>query len=176
MDGGGALMNQGIHSIDLLQYIMGPVKSVSAHTRTLVHDIEVEDTAVAILEFENNALGMIQATTSICPGYPRMMEICGDKGSIFLEEDSIIRWDIEGCKIPDDIVVRSTSSKAASSPIDFSMMWHSLQIQDIMEAIRSDKTTFIDPFEGRKAIEIIRAIYESSKSGKLVKLSEYREE
>ncbi|NMA94483.1 MAG: Gfo/Idh/MocA family oxidoreductase, partial [Clostridiales bacterium] len=86
MDGGGALMNQGIHGIDVLQYIMGPVKSIFGQIRTLTHAIEGEDTATAILEFQNGALGVIEGTTSVYPGYSRRIEIHGDQGSIILEE------------------------------------------------------------------------------------------
>jgi UDP-N-acetyl-2-amino-2-deoxyglucuronate dehydrogenase len=93
MDGGGALMNQGIHGVDLLLHFMGRVKSVQAITKTLMHKIEVEDTAIAIVEFENGAVGVIEGTTSVHPGYPRRFEICGTHGSIIMEEDRIIKWD-----------------------------------------------------------------------------------
>jgi len=170
MDGGGALMNQGIHGIDLLQYIMGPVKSVFAHTRTLARKIEVEDTATAVLEFENGALGVIQATTSIYPGSPRVLEINGDKGTIALEEDSIIKWDIEGQVRPDDITIQRTNSGAASNPSAFGIEGHIKQIKDMAEAVLNDRKPLVDQYEGRKPIEIIMAIYESSRAGKMVML------
>lgn len=165
MDGGGALMNQGIHGIDLLQYIMGPVKSVFAHTRTLARKIEVEDTAVAVLEFKNGALGVIEGTTSIYPGLPRRLEINGDKGTIVLEEDCIMNWAIEGQPIPDDIKLGRTSSGASSNPAAFGTEGHIMQIGDMVEAVRNDRKPLVDQYEGRKPIEIIMSIYESSKTG-----------
>lgn len=170
MDGGGALMNQGIHGIDLLQYIMGPVKTLSAYTRTLARKIEVEDTAAAVVEFQSEALGVIQATTSIYPGYPRKLEMCGDRGSIVLEEDSIVRWDVEGHVTPEDVIIQGTTSKAASDPSAFGIEGHILQIKDMVEAIKNDRKPLVDQYEGRKPIEIIMAIYESSKTGRLIEL------
>ena len=170
MDGGGALMNQGIHGIDLLRYVMGPVKNVFANTRTLARNIEVEDTAAAVVEFESGALGVIQATTSIYPGYPRRMEICGDRGSIVLEEDSIVRWDVEGQQVPGDITLQGTASGASSNPGAFSNEGHILQISDMGDAIINNRKPLVDVYEGRKPIEIIMAIYESSKTGKPVEL------
>ncbi len=165
MDGGGALMNQGIHGVDLLQYVMGPVRKVTAVTKTLARDIEVEDTAAALLEYENGAIGVIQAATSVYPGYPRRLEICGTLGSIILEEDSILKWDIKDRPLPEDVELGSTGTGAASDPRAFGVEGHILQIKDIVQAIKTDKDTLIDPREGKKPIEIITAVYESSMSG-----------
>lgn len=170
MDGGGALMNQGIHGIDLLQYIMGKVKSVFAYARTLARNIEVEDTAVAVLEFDNGALGTIQGTTSVYPGFPRVLEINGSKGTIALEEDSIIRWEIEGLAPPEGVVIGKTSANSARNPSDFSIEGHVMQIKDMAQAIWEDRKPLVDQYEGRKPIEIIMAIYESSRTGKMVTL------
>jgi UDP-N-acetyl-2-amino-2-deoxyglucuronate dehydrogenase len=170
MDGGGALMNQGIHGIDLLQYIMGDVKSVFAHTRTLARNIETEDSAIAILEFENGALGSIEGTTSIYPGFSRVLEVNGSKGTIALQEDSIIKWIIEGKDAPEGILERETSNKSASNPADFGIEGHIAQITDMVNAIREDRKPLVDQHEGRKPIEIIMAVYESSRTGKLVTL------
>jgi predicted dehydrogenase len=170
MDGGGALMNQGIHGVDLLQYIMGPVKSIVAHTRTLTRKIEVEDTAAAILEFKNGALGVIQATTSIFPGSPRRFEICGDKGTIALEEGSIVKWDIEGQSPPEDVVVKNALTSSFNDPTNISIDGHSRQISDMVDAIKNDRKPLVDQYEGRKPIEIILGIYESSNTGKIVYL------
>lgn len=170
MDGGGALMNQGIHGIDLIQYIMGPVKSLSSYAKTLTRNIEVEDTACAILEYENNALGTVQSTTSLSPGSPRIIEICGDKGTIILEEDSIIKWDIEGEEIPVNVIIENTDSDTANNPSSFNIDGHLMQIEDMVEAIQEDRAPLVDHYEGKKAVEIITAIYKSSKTGKKVVL------
>jgi len=168
MDGGGALMNQGIHGIDLLQYVMGPVKSVFAYTRTLARKIEVEDTAVAVLEFKNGALGVIEGTTSIYPGLPRRLEVSGDKGTIIVEEDCITNWNIEGMQKPDDVKLEHTKSGSSSNPSAFSLDGHILQIGDMVEAVRNGREPMVNQYEGRKPIEIIMAIYESSKTGRPV--------
>jgi predicted dehydrogenase len=170
MDGGGALMNQGIHGVDLLQYMMGPVKSVFAFTRTLARSIEVEDTAAAVLEFKNGAVGVIQGTTSVYPGAPRRLEISGDKGTIVLEEDSIVSWNIEGQEVPADISLGHTEIGSASNPAAFGLEGHIRQIGDMAEAVISDRKPLVDQHDGRKPIEIIMAIYESSRTGKLQKL------
>jgi UDP-N-acetyl-2-amino-2-deoxyglucuronate dehydrogenase len=171
MDGGGALMNQGIHGIDLLQYIMGPVKTVFAHAKTLARSIEVEDTAAAVIEFENGALGVIQGTTSIYPGSPRRIEINGDKGTIVLEEDCISQWVVEGQDVPADVVIGKTTSGASSNPGAFSLEGHIKQISDMVDAVNNNRKPLVDQYEGRKAIEIIMAVYESSKSGEKICLA-----
>lgn len=154
----------------MLQYIMGEVKSVFGYARTLARNIEVEDTAAAVLEFENGALGIIQGTTSIYPGFPRILEINGSKGTIALEEDSIIKWIIEGEEKPKDIVIKQTAIASASDPSGISLDGHIMQIKDMIRAIREDKRPLVDQYEGKKSIEIILAIYESSKAGKPVYL------
>ena len=96
LDGGGALMNQAIHSVDLLAWLMGDVESITAHTATLAHKrIEVEDVAVATLKFANGALGTIEASTAAYPGYLKKIELYGSKGSAVLEEEDIKIWDFE---------------------------------------------------------------------------------
>ena len=171
MDGGGALLNQGIHGVDLLQYIMGPVKSVFALTRTLSRKIEVEDTAAAVLEFKNGALGIIQATTSIYPGSPRRLEICGDKGTVTLEEDNIVNWAVEGQKITDFSNLNSTANSSFMDPKAISIEGHVRQIGDMVNAIRNDRKPLVDEYEGKKTVEIIMAVYESSKTGKPIEIS-----
>ena len=170
MDGGGALMNQGIHGIDVLQYIMGPVKSIYAHARTLARNIEVEDTSAALLEYENGALGVIQGTTSVFPGLARRLEINGDKGSIGVEEDTISRWDIEGEPVPEGVTIGTVKAGSASDPLAISHKGHVLQISDLVKAVREKRKPLVDHHEGRKPIEIIMAIYESAKTGRLVLL------
>jgi predicted dehydrogenase len=170
MDGGGALMNQGIHGVDLLQYVMGPVKSLSARIATLARRIEVEDTAVAMLEFANGALGTIQATTSVYPGYPRRLGIHGDRGSIILEEDALVGWDLaEPGDDPPPILGR-TAYASSNDPGAFGIDGHSRQLADMADAIRSGRKPLVDAVEGRKTIEIILAAYESSRNGRPVEL------
>lgn len=111
MDGGGALMNQGIHGVDLLLYLAGPAASVYGRAATLARRIEVEDTLSAVALFESGALGVIQADTAVYPGFPRRIELCGDKGSVILEEDKIVCAVFEG-ELPEGISVRETEGDA----------------------------------------------------------------
>ncbi len=171
MDGGGALMNQGIHGIDILQYIMGPVKSVSGLARTLVRNIEVEDTAVAVLEFENGALGQIVGTTSIAPGSDRVLEICGSEGTIVLTEDSVTTWDCPNMEVPEGLLDTKRMGSTAADPTNFSIAGHVRQLQDMVDAIREDRAPMITQHDGKKPVELILAVYESSKSGETVYLS-----
>lgn len=167
MDGGGALMNQGIHGVDILLFIMGVVKSVFGFARTLARDIEVEDTASAVVEFQNGALGVIQGTTSVSPGYPRRMEINGTKGSITLVEGDITVWDVEGVKKPDFTVPEDHSH---NDPMAFNIEGHIKQISDLVEAVKTGRDTFVNQYEGRKPVELINAIYESSRTGRKIEL------
>ena len=164
MDGGGALMNQGIHGVDLMLYYMGDVKSVFAFCKTLRHDIEVEDTAVAVVEFENGAIGTIEGTTSVTPGYPRQFEICGTEGSIVLEEDAIVNWDIGDEK--EEKKEALVSSHADPKQISFS--GHKAQILNLINHLENGEKLLIDANEGRRSVELICAIYESSKTGKKI--------
>ena len=165
MDGGGALMNQGIHGVDILLFVMGKVKSVFGYARTLARDIEVEDTASAVVEFENGALGVIQGTTSVTPGYPRKLVINGDKGSIEIVEGDITVWDIEGIEKPD---FGKAGGSSHNDPMAFQIDGHVKQIADLISAVENNGNTFVDQYEGRRPVELITAIYESSASGKQV--------
>ena len=171
MDGGGALMNQGIHGVDLLQSIMGPVKSVFARSRTLLHNIEAEDTLSAVLEYENGALGVIQATTSVCPGYSRKLEINGTQGSITLTEDRITSWDLADA--PEHLAHPVESGiRTAGDPSALDAACHAAQLSDMVQAIRTDRSPLVDQKEGKKAVEIILAIYRSAQTGKPVELND----
>lgn len=170
MDGGGALMNQGIHGVDLLRHIMGPVKSVFAHARTLARSIETEDTVSAVLEFRNGALGVIQATTSVYPGFPRRLEINGDKGSVVLVEDTVAHWETADGKKPEFAPPESMTDKSFNDPAAFDIEGHVLQLRDLADAVRNSRRPLVDELEGRKPLEIIMAVYESSKTGKMIDL------
>lgn len=166
LDGGGCLMNQGIHGVDVFRYLMGPVSALTALTRTQTRHIEVEDSAVAILEFQNGALGTLEGSTTCCPGYPRRIEICGDAGSIVLEEDSIMRWDLPiPCKLP---VGKEAKNVAASDPKAINVEGHVRQIHNLVDAVLGGAPLIADAATGRPPLEIILAVYESSRTGKTV--------
>ena len=166
MDGGGALMNQGVHGVDLIQYLMGGVDSVTAICRTLARDIETEDTAYALVEYSNGAIGSMHSTTVAAPGYPRTIEISGTKGTIKLVEDAIEVWDIEG----ESEEKGHTESNASSNPMDFSHTFHQMHFADLIDAIENDRAPMVDVYEGRKPVDIILAVYESSRTGKKVEI------
>jgi UDP-N-acetyl-2-amino-2-deoxyglucuronate dehydrogenase len=175
-DGGGALMNQGIHSVDLLQWYMGPVESVQSVTANIRHkDIEVEDTIVSTLKFANGALGTIECTTAVFPGSLKRIEIMGTEGTAILEENNLIKWEFAQAGSEDEII-RNTmaggniSHGGVSNPADISFIGHKKQIEDMMHSVETGDKPLIDGLEGRKSVEIVLAIYESANSGKIVRL------
>jgi len=171
MDGGGALMNQGIHGIDALQYLMGNVKSIYGYARTLARDIEVEDTCSAVLEFENGAVGIIQGTTSVYPGYPRRISISGTKGTITINEELFECYDIEGeDTLPEGVVIGGDQRSGAADPTNMDTTGHEMHIADLVDAILNDKDPMITPRDGKRPVQIITAIYKSSQTGEKVEL------
>lgn len=171
LDGGGALMNQGIHGVDLLQYICGPIESVFAQARTLTHKIEVEDTLAAVVNYTDGAIGVIQATTSVWPGAPRRLEISGIRGMIVLEEDSIVRWEVRDHPLPEGYSIGSATSGSAYEATAFSHEGHRRQLQAFIDCLREGSRNWVDEHEGRKAIAIIGAIYQSARTVKMVRVS-----
>lgn len=172
-EGGGVLMTQGIHSVDLLRWVMGPVKSVQAKMGTISHKgIEVEDTVVAALRYTNGALGVIEASTGVYPGYPAQVQVHGSKGSAILEGEKIVEWNIEGEEAFAEEVKDSQVKMTASDPTGFSIEGHYRQYCDIVNAIRENREPLVNGEEGRKALELILAIYESAKSGKEVRFTD----
>lgn len=166
MDGGGCLMNQGIHGIDVYRYLMGPVKSLTAIARTQTRKVEVEDSAVAVMEFESGAVGTLEGSTTCYPGYPRRIEICGDQGSVVLEEDAILRWDLPiPCSLP---VGQAAKNVASSDPKAIDVKGHVKQIGNLVDAVLRGAPLMADAASGRPPLEIILAVYESSRTGRTV--------
>ena len=176
LDGGGALMNQAIHSVDLLAWLMGPVVEIQAHWATLAHRrIAVEDTAVATLRFASGALGTIEATTAAFPGYLKRIEIHGSQGSAVIEEEDIIKWDFEK-KDRRDTAVRRQMAKTtstgggASDPAAIGHHGHAMLFRDFLDAIDKKRRPAIDGREGRRSVEIILGVYKAAETGRTVKL------
>ena len=176
LDGGGALMNQSIHAIDILQYVMGPVESIQAFTDTLAHKrIDVEDVAVAALRFKNGALGVVEGTTAVYPGSLKKFEFSGTKGTIVLEEEDIITWEFEeeepeDAEIKQQFTEKKSGGGGASDPRAINHDNHRRQMINLIQSIENNIPHLVDGREGRKAVEIILAIYQSSKAGKTVHL------
>lgn len=173
--GGGALMNQAIHGIDLLQWFMGPVGSIYGFFDTVVHDIEVEDLSVAILRFKNGAMGIIQGSTATYPGFPRKVEVYGEKGSIIIKVQgielvAIIGADMEIHGTLEQDYINKRDMDASSGPVHLTYEFHRRQIKEFIDAVRENRVPSVNGEEGRKSLEIIMAIYHSSKTGKEVRL------
>ena len=176
LDGGGAYMNQAIHNVDLLYWFMGDVAEVCGLTDTLAHErIEVEDTGAAVVRFKNGALGTLEATTSVYPGLLKKTEIHGTKGSVIVEQDDILLWDFAESK-PEDEEIRkkfgkgSATTGGASDPAAISSLGHQKQFEDFLAAIKQGKTPAVDGHQGRKSVELILSIYQSSWTGQRVTL------
>jgi predicted dehydrogenase len=172
LDGGGALMNQGIHAVDLLQWLVGMPVEVFGRTSRVVHTgIEVEDTAAAVLRFPGGALGVIEASTALFPGWSRRLEICGEHGSAALEDDQIIRWDFRAKEPGDEgatqVEVAGRPGAGAATP-QISHHGHLRQIQDLVAALRAGRAPAIDGRAGRNAVALVRAVYDSAASGRPV--------
>jgi UDP-N-acetyl-2-amino-2-deoxyglucuronate dehydrogenase len=163
LDGGGALMNQGIHTLDLLAWLLGPVRRVFARAATLRHAIEVEDTLVATLEFESGALGTFEATTAAYPGYPRRVELTTETGTVIVEQNRIVAADLShpASALPVDAVVDGNLS--AASPIVADVSGHAALLADFVDAVRARRDPVCGGEEARGSLAIALAMYESAR-------------
>lgn len=180
LDGGGALMNQSIHTIDLLIYMVGNIKRLSASVACIAHEnIEVEDTAVAILEFENGARGVIQGATSCwsTEGHAAEVKLCGDAGSVFLRDHSFSLWDFKNTQPEDEYIhghLMSDGEQASAGSKDPTAMkftGHQRNFEDVVEALETGRPPLVTGREAVRSVEVICAIYESARQdGKWIDL------
>jgi len=176
LDGGGAFMNQGIHAVDLLLWLVGMPSEVAAFAGTLAHErIEVEDTAVAALKFPSGALGVIEGATSTHPGFARRVEISGDKGTAILEDDTIKVWQFAEERPEDKVIQKAAASPGimnggASNPKAINLEGHRRQIEDLVQAIREKRPPAVSGKEARNAVQLILSIYEAARKGETIKL------
>ncbi|CAM2913748.1 Gfo/Idh/MocA family protein [Rariglobus hedericola] len=192
LDGGGCLMNQGVHTVDLLLWLAGPVKTVYAQMRTAAHErIEVEDVVTATLTFANGAIGNLMATTSAYPGFPAYLGLHGTQGSAVIEGDELHLLAIKG---RDTIHGKTATAHAlqvatggtksatanasaipATAPADGAWAWgdaHREQFADFIRAVRTDGTPLVDGVAGRAAVALINAVYESARTGRVIILAD----
>jgi UDP-N-acetyl-2-amino-2-deoxyglucuronate dehydrogenase len=171
LDGGGALMNQAIHTVDLLQWLLGPVADVSAETATLAHRIEAEDTAAAVLRFASGALGVIQGTTTASKDWPVRVEVIGTAGRAVLEGGRLAVWEAE--RPADDTLLtpRDRELTAGAWPDEPFGAAHRRQLRAIFASLRAGEIPPLPGAEARKAVDIILAIYRSAASGERVAVS-----
>jgi UDP-N-acetyl-2-amino-2-deoxyglucuronate dehydrogenase len=173
LDGGGALMNQSIHTIDLMQWMAGPVQTVFGYARTLTHQIETEDTACAVVSFAGGAMGVIQGATSCWPGDPARLELHGERGTIVLEEGRIVAWHLADAASGEEarmLELEGGLGSGSRDPMGISYELHRRQLADFVEAIRAGREPAVPAEEGRKAVEIILAIYRAAGLGAAVSL------
>ena len=170
---GGSLMNQGIHYVDLLLASLGPVAEVTAISATLAHDIEVEDTALALLRFRNGALGTLVSSTCVDPGFPQRLEVTGTGGTIVIEDGEIVSDGFRADQAGSRSSTLAASAEDASTPaIDEAA--HAAQLTDFVSAIQDDRPPVVTAEDGRDALEVVLAVYESSRLGRTITLGDAR--
>lgn len=169
-DGGAALINQGIHTIDLLLDIMQDVESVFGKVKTLVHNIEGEDVGAAILNFKNGAIGTIEGGTALYPGYKERLEIFGENGSIIYEGGKIVNWHLKGEESTTNNIPIILSS-GASDPMSLDYRLHMAQIKEMIDAVREDRDPLVNGESAIKSLELILAIYKSSDENRIIYFS-----
>lgn len=188
LDGGGCLMNQGVHTVDLLRWLCGPVQTVYAQMGTLAHErIEVEDVVSATLTFANGAVGTLMASTAAYPGFPARLAVHGTRGSTVIEGDTLHTLAIQGQEImagqeanDHALQVARGGTRAATAQAGSlraapaaSSVWgdaHRAQLQDFIRCCRTGETPLVDGQEGRNAVELVLAVYESARTSGVVRL------
>lgn len=165
-DGGGALMNQSVHYVDLIQWLVGPVAQVHAYTETLAHDIETEDAAVAALRFHNGALGLILGSTCVCGGLPSRIEVFGEKGNVIIVGETNVTWGVAGEQKTASGAVSAGSAADPMAGLSGAVEAHMEQIGEVLRAIEDDRDPALSGEQARAAVAVVLAIYESARSGR----------
>ena len=172
LDGGGAVMNQGIHTVDLLLWLLGDVEHVYANTRTSFHSIEVEDTAVACLEFAAGAIGTFEASTSAFPGFPRRLEVTGSEGTVVVEGDRVVSVQLRSGEVLAPPPNEQSTNPSATSPLVSDVRGHRRVLEDFLSAIRTGARPLCDGREGRRSVALVQAMYASARTGTVVHLGD----
>jgi UDP-N-acetyl-2-amino-2-deoxyglucuronate dehydrogenase len=173
LDGGGALMNQGVHTVDLLLWLLGDVRRVYGRTLAAMHAIEVEDTAVAVLEFASGAVATLEATTAAWPGYDRRVSITGTLGTVVIEQARVTAWDLrepalEGAAGGAAAIDPPATGPAARTHVVADASPHRRVFEDFVSALDTGRPPRVDGREGRRSVALIEAIYASSRRGQPV--------
>ena len=169
LDGGGALTNQSVHYVDLLQYLMGEVEEVTAYCATLSHQrIEVEDLAVAALKFKSGALGLLEGNTTAFPGFDTSLEVFGTEGGVLTRDGHIEQYKFADAQWK---IGEALPGEAASDPTAIRLDLHATQISDVVNAILEKRAPAITGRDGRVPMAVILAVYESARKGAPVKVS-----
>jgi predicted dehydrogenase len=174
LDGGGALINQAIHTLDLLLHLCGPIASVDARAATRLHQIEVEDTIVATMTFVSGALGVFEGSTAVYPGYPRRLELTGANGTAIIDHDSLVALDLAK-PFPGATVEPRTADAAAAqnaaSPTVSDATPHRRILEDFIAAIRGNHAPACDGQEGRRSVAVVEALYASAREQRPVTIA-----
>lgn len=172
VEGGGALINQGIHQADLLLWLAGPVRRVSAEWQlAAAHEIQSEDVVSALLRYSSGATGVLQAATAFAPGYPERLEFHGTRGTAIVSGDRLIAWDVEADH-GEPPPVSSCAESGAADPMAISLAPFERQFLDFAEAIRAGREPLVSGEEGCRALELVDAIYRSCRQGSPVILDD----
>ncbi|MDE2970874.1 MAG: Gfo/Idh/MocA family oxidoreductase [Acidobacteriota bacterium] len=169
LEGGGCLMTQSIHIIDLLQHLVGPVASVIGRTATRRHAIEVEDVATAMLRFDNGAMGVVESTTAIRPALRSRLEIHGERGTVIAnaQYDHFLVWDVEGVPGPEGLP-ETPDWVDTDDPWAYPQTRHRVQLQDMADAVREGRDPVLTGEEALRSLRVVKAIQESSALGREV--------
>jgi UDP-N-acetyl-2-amino-2-deoxyglucuronate dehydrogenase len=170
LDGGGALINQAVHTLDLMLWMFGEVKSVQAMSKTALHAIEAEDTLTALLKFSNGGLGVLQATTSAFPGYPRRLELTGSEGTLIIEQDRLLAADLRNPQASLLHGSEADKNPSSSSPVVSDARGHQAVLEDFLDAIRTNREPRCNGPEGRRSLALVQAIYRACSTGERVKI------
>jgi predicted dehydrogenase len=164
MEGGAALINQWVHGVDLLTWIAGPIKRVQGHARHLRHNIEADDTTIAVCEYESGAIGVIECTTSVLPRQLDRIELHGERGTILLEDYKIAKWEVDG--VPHG----GPSAEELNSPggDQGTSAGHFRQVQDMIDAIREGRDPIVTGADALHSLAVIEAIYQAERTGRAV--------
>jgi UDP-N-acetyl-2-amino-2-deoxyglucuronate dehydrogenase len=169
-EGGGALINQGIHQVDILRWLVGPVREITAMWQLgALHRIESEDIVNALLRFANGATGVIQASTAFAPGYTERLEVHGSKGTAIISGDKLTTWDVKE-DAGDPPPLESSVASGASDPLAISLAPFERQFQDFASAIREKRAPLVSGDSGYQAMEIVDAIYRSCRTSDRIRL------
>jgi UDP-N-acetyl-2-amino-2-deoxyglucuronate dehydrogenase len=158
LDGGAALVNQGIHTVDLLVWLLGPVARVHALTATLLHSIEGEDVALALLRFASGAVATLEATTVAFPGYPRRVEISGTEGTVVVEGDHLVAGDLRS-PVPGLVTAGDEAAAGASTAVVSDAAPHRRMVEDFARAIETGGLPACDGREGLRSLAVVDAVY-----------------
>jgi UDP-N-acetyl-2-amino-2-deoxyglucuronate dehydrogenase len=169
LDGGGALINQAVHTLDLMLWLFGDVVNVQAAGKTALHAIEAEDTLIALFQFANGTLGVLQAATSVYPGYPRRLELTGSEGTLIIEQDRLLTADL---RKPHEGLFRggeADQNPSAFSPVVSDVRGHEAVLEDFLQSIRTNTSPRCDGREGRRSLALVEVIYTACRTGERVR-------